>query len=376
MAGGTTQWVAGSGDTRLLALQATYNGASSFTISAATLQVNLGGGGTVYDQNTSPRVNAGDSIWLGTFEVTAPVPWNAGTSSNPAWVIGTPTSISVYDVPPTVTTATVCNSTGTGLSTSSGQLQNGIVSVANPSGAGQPPCSLLLNGCAFAAGSPSASPSLCGNSASGSVSVSVTGTNGNITYTLNPGAIVIGPTSSTSVTFNGVAPGSYTVTYQDGVGPTQDVGAQIEIGNGNGSTRRWALATVPRFERRSGHIVKMHVAHSALAVASRAECHVDAYDVGRTSTAVGPAKSVGKGVARGVSVVPAAITEPLPSDEKARVDVVGLLAEVPDGRGSRRAPRVASHGVRAFANPRVAGVGLRAGTSVAAHVGIVVGKNA
>ena len=232
MTGGTTTRVLGTGDTRLAALQLTFNGASSFTISATTLQVNLGGGGTVYDHNTSPRILPGDSIWLSTFEVTAPVPWNAGTSSNPAWVIGTPTSISVYDLPPTVTSATVCNSTGTGLTISSGQLQNGIISATNPTGAGQPPCSLLLNGCAFV-GSPTVVHASCGVTPTGSISVSVSGTNGMITYTLNPGAVVIGPTAATSATFSGLLPGNYTVTYADGVGCGQTT-ASITVNAGSG----------------------------------------------------------------------------------------------------------------------------------------------
>ena len=101
-------YIAGTGDPRLNALKATYNNASSFVISASMLQVNLGSGGTVYDQNSSPRVNAGESIWLGTFEIAAPVNWVTGNNANPSWQMRG-TSISVYDAPPSSNIATVCS---------------------------------------------------------------------------------------------------------------------------------------------------------------------------------------------------------------------------------------------------------------------------
>ena len=108
MKGGTITYVLGTGDSRLRALQNTYFSASSFIITSTRLQVNLGSGGTVYNQNTAPRVNPGESIWLGTFEVTAQMNWVAGISANPVWLVRG-TSISVYDSPPSTAIATVCS---------------------------------------------------------------------------------------------------------------------------------------------------------------------------------------------------------------------------------------------------------------------------
>lgn len=146
LATGTVVFVSGTGDSRLAPLQATYNPASSFTITSTTLQVNLGSSATPFrDSSLAPRVNPGDSIWLGTFIVTSSKRWNDNTNSNPAWLEGTPVSVTVYDNPPSTGTATVCNSLGSGTSIASGRLENGIISANNPTGAGQLPCDLVLN---------------------------------------------------------------------------------------------------------------------------------------------------------------------------------------------------------------------------------------
>src|SRR6185369_3529521 len=60
---GNVTYVPGTGDTRLALLQATYNGASSVFVTSAVCQVNLGGGGAIYDNTTAPHVAPGDSIW-------------------------------------------------------------------------------------------------------------------------------------------------------------------------------------------------------------------------------------------------------------------------------------------------------------------------
>lgn len=108
MKGGTVAYVTGTGDKRLATLQATYKNASSFIVSASILQINLGSGGTVFNQNTSPRMNPGESIWLGTFEVTAPVNWVVGAATEPTW-LKKGTSISVYEAPPSNVMATICS---------------------------------------------------------------------------------------------------------------------------------------------------------------------------------------------------------------------------------------------------------------------------
>src|SRR5204863_3139935 len=102
------------------------------------LQVNLGSSATpLRNDTTCPRVHPQDSIWLGSFEITAASSWVSGSSSNPVWLPGTPTSVSVYDNPP-IANATVCNSLGSGTTLTSGKLENGTNGGSNP-------CSLLLN---------------------------------------------------------------------------------------------------------------------------------------------------------------------------------------------------------------------------------------
>src|SRR5207253_1742702 len=100
-------------------------GASSFTTSSTTLQVNLGSGGTVFDGNSSPQVNAGDSIWLGTFVVNTPpgTIWQDNTSTNPGWTTSG-TSVSVYNAGCSLTTAIVCSRTGNATSCTAGLLQD------------------------------------------------------------------------------------------------------------------------------------------------------------------------------------------------------------------------------------------------------------
>ncbi|MES1225964.1 MAG: hypothetical protein ABUT20_61365, partial [Bacteroidota bacterium] len=145
ISGATLSYLSGTGDPRLAALQTTYSGPLSFTISSTVAQINLGSAGTIYDNFTSPRFGPGDSLWLGTFRATSPVRFNCDSITNPSWVTGTPTSITVFDVPPFIFNSTACNSNGTGLSTTSGKLENGIVSTNNPTGAGSLPCSILLS---------------------------------------------------------------------------------------------------------------------------------------------------------------------------------------------------------------------------------------
>src|SRR6185369_383483 len=114
---------------------------------------NLGGGGAIYDNTTAPHVAPGDSIWLGTFVVTVGVAWTCNTNSAPAWVAGSATSVVVYDLPPTIASNTTCNSLGTGLSLTSGKLENGTNGGVNP-------CNLLFVCGAACANPPTANAGL------------------------------------------------------------------------------------------------------------------------------------------------------------------------------------------------------------------------
>ena len=224
---GTLTYIPGTGDPRLAALQATYATPSSFTVTTTTLQINLGSGGTVYDHNTSPRFGPADSIWLGTFRANASVRFNCDSVTNPSWVIGTPTSISVYDTPPFVTTATVCNSTGTGLTITSGKLENGLVSANNPTGTGSLPCSILLNfNCSGACQSPATanagSPQTVCAVGLVNLSGSIGGSATNSTWSA-PSGTFSNPNSLTSTYTPGIASGSVILTLTtndpDAAGP-------------------------------------------------------------------------------------------------------------------------------------------------------------